>query len=349
MGDKLVKNGRVNQDQTRPDLEEISCGRVHSQQVGTFTGNRSTLPQAAGQHFHRQQVNTSTGSSSTLPQAAGQHFHRQQVNTSTGSRSTLPQAAGQHVTGSRSTLHRQQVNTCLTRLKEIDQLLTAALQPCNPAPGGTSITQCVILNPQQAPRSHRAAIAAVMHSTATACLIKKVRHSVGSGILIRPRPKGDPGYSGSYSEDGMSATQRGQSVSGSPSPYPTTRDTDRGIPLVTTAPPLNVPNHHPLYKGFLLQESLQGQGHFFKDSGGVDTHPTMPPSGPHFARDPSSPHTVPHKDTLAFSDVASTTYNCGNSYVTVGNTGQLCSRGACLCDSERGVDQWQGEEDRGGS
>ncbi|CDQ87181.1 unnamed protein product [Oncorhynchus mykiss] len=112
---------------------------------------------------------------------------------------------------------------------------------------------------------------------------------------------------GSYSEDGTSVTQRGQSEGGGPSPYPNTRDTDRGIPLVTTAPPLNVPNHHTLYKGFLLQESLQGQRHFFEDSGGVDTHPTMPPSGPHFARDPSSTHTVPHKEELAFSNVASTT------------------------------------------
>lgn len=112
---------------------------------------------------------------------------------------------------------------------------------------------------------------------------------------------------GSYSEDGMSVTQRGQSENGGPSPYPTTRDTDREVSLVTTAPTLNAHNHHPLCKGFLLQESLQGQGHFFEDSGGVETHPAMPSSGPHFARDTSSTHTVPHKDALVFSDVATTT------------------------------------------
>ncbi|CAB1348058.1 unnamed protein product, partial [Coregonus sp. 'balchen'] len=137
---------------------------------------------------------------------------------------------------------------------------------------------------------------------------------------------------GSYSEEGTYITQRGQSESGGPSPYPTTQDTDREVPLVTTAPPLNVHNHHPLYKGFLLQESLQGQGHFFEDSGGVETHPAMPPSAPDFARDPAI-HTVPHKDALAFSDVASTTTTVATA------TSPLATQGSAVPEGRVSVTQ----------
>lgn len=65
-----------------------------------------------------------------------------------------------------STLETQGLNCAAPR--EIDQLLTVALQLCNPAPGGTSIKQRVVLNPQPAPQSHRATMAAAMQSTATA-------------------------------------------------------------------------------------------------------------------------------------------------------------------------------------
>ncbi|KAK6296592.1 hypothetical protein J4Q44_G00327340 [Coregonus suidteri] len=142
----------------------------------------------------------------------------------------------------------------------------------------------------------------------------------------------DIGAKGSYSEEGTYITQRGQSESGGPSPYPTTQDTDREVPLVTTAPPLNVHNHHPLYKGFLLQESLQGQGHFFEDSGGVETHPAMPPSAPDFARDPAI-HTVPHKDALAFSDVASTTTTVATA------TSPLATQGSAVPERRVSVTQ----------
>uniref|UniRef100_A0A8C7D7Z2 Seizure related 6 homolog n=1 Tax=Oncorhynchus kisutch TaxID=8019 RepID=A0A8C7D7Z2_ONCKI len=93
-------------------------------------------------------------------------------------------------------------------------------------------------------------------------------------------------------------------------------------------PTLNVPNHHPLYKGFLLQESLQGQGHFFEDSGGVETHRAMPPSGPHFARDPSSTHMVPHKDALIFSDVASTTTTVATATSPLATKGSIAPEGS---------------------
>ncbi|XP_038817053.1 seizure protein 6 homolog isoform X1 [Salvelinus namaycush] len=141
----------------------------------------------------------------------------------------------------------------------------------------------------------------------------------------------DIGAKGSYSEDGTSVTQRGHSESGGPSLYPTTRDTDREVrevrSLVTTAPTLNAHNHHPLYKGFLLQESLQGQRHFFEDSGGVETHPAMPPSGPHYARDPSSTHTVPHKDALVFSGVASTTTAVATAMSPLATKGSVAPEG----------------------
>ncbi|KAL0973324.1 hypothetical protein UPYG_G00201950 [Umbra pygmaea] len=106
---------------------------------------------------------------------------------------------------------------------------------------------------------------------------------------------------GSYFEDGTSFTQK-PSESGHSSPYPTTQASDRDVRLLTTPPPLNVHNHPPLYRGVLLPESVQGQGHYFEDSGGVDTHPTMPPSGLHFTRESST-----HKRVAAFSNVASTT------------------------------------------
>ncbi|KAJ7990680.1 hypothetical protein DPEC_G00302910 [Dallia pectoralis] len=81
--------------------------------------------------------------------------------------------------------------------------------------------------------------------------------------------------------------------SGPSSPHPTMQHSDRDLPLVTTASPPNIPNHQPPFQGVLLHESLQGQGHFFEDSGGVEAHPTMPPPGHHFTRNPfSSPGTA---------------------------------------------------------
>lgn len=104
-------------------------------------------------------------------------------------------------------------------------------------------------------------------------------------------------------------TQRGShgEAEGGHSAYPTTQDTDRDGPLVTTAPPINVLNHHRPYKGFLILKSqqaddLRGHPQFFEDSGGA----TMPGSGYHLIQE-SSTQLVPHEDVPAFSDVASPT------------------------------------------
>ncbi|KAL2096169.1 hypothetical protein ACEWY4_008317 [Coilia grayii] len=104
-------------------------------------------------------------------------------------------------------------------------------------------------------------------------------------------------------------TQRGGhgKAEGGHSPYPTTQDTERDGPLVTTAPPFNVLNHHPPYKGFLVPEShhtddFRGHQQFFEDSGGA----TMPGSGHHLVQEPST-QLMPHEDVPAFSDIASPT------------------------------------------
>ncbi|XP_048120368.1 seizure protein 6 homolog isoform X3 [Alosa alosa] len=114
---------------------------------------------------------------------------------------------------------------------------------------------------------------------------------------------------GSYLEGRVAVTQRGGQgeAEGGHSTYPTTQDTDRDGPLVTTAPPFNVLNHHPPYKGFLAPESyhtddLRGHPQFFEDSGGA----TVPGSGHHLVQEPST-QLVPHEDAPAFSDVASPT------------------------------------------
>ncbi|XP_036392253.1 seizure protein 6 homolog [Megalops cyprinoides] len=98
---------------------------------------------------------------------------------------------------------------------------------------------------------------------------------------------------------------------GGRSPYPTTYDMEREIPLVTTVPPLNVHNHHSLFKGFPFHEappisSLQGQEQIFEDGRGVDRHSTAPAENRHPAGHPLT-RLVPHKDVPAFSDLAVTT------------------------------------------
>ncbi|XP_059186789.1 seizure protein 6 homolog isoform X2 [Centropristis striata] len=73
----------------------------------------------------------------------------------------------------------------------------------------------------------------------------------------------DTGAKASASEDGLSITPGGNSESGA-SLYPTTQDTGRRLPIVTTAPPVNVPNHHPLYRN--PPQRPYGQANYFKDS-----------------------------------------------------------------------------------
>ncbi|XP_062329437.1 seizure protein 6 homolog [Osmerus eperlanus] len=123
-------------------------------------------------------------------------------------------------------------------------------------------------------------------------------------VLILLAVVTDIGAKGSLTEDGIPFTQSGQSQRGA-GPYPTTQDTERNHQLLTTAPPLNVPNHHPLFDGFLVHQPQKAQTiserqHDFEDSGGAGHDPTMAALNSPFTNDPST------HDTLAFSNVATT-------------------------------------------
>ncbi|XP_048857518.1 LOW QUALITY PROTEIN: seizure protein 6 homolog [Brienomyrus brachyistius] len=88
---------------------------------------------------------------------------------------------------------------------------------------------------------------------------------------------------------------------------PTTHDTDREVHVVTTAPPLNIPNHHPLLKEYLLPEALltkdfRGQKHFFEDDGGSEQDSTKPSSSSRFIKEPSTHRAPP--EARDFSDIA---------------------------------------------
>uniref|UniRef100_A0A3B5A2A6 Seizure related 6 homolog n=1 Tax=Stegastes partitus TaxID=144197 RepID=A0A3B5A2A6_9TELE len=87
----------------------------------------------------------------------------------------------------------------------------------------------------------------------------------------------------SASEDSPSITPRGTPESGA-NLYPTTQDTGRRLPMITTAPPINVPNHHPLYRNPPQHQAPlgpHGQSHYFEDSGGPNSQSTFSkmPSG----------------------------------------------------------------------
>ncbi len=63
--------------------------------------------------------------------------------------------------------------------------------------------------------------------------------------------------------------------------YPTTQDTGGRLPVVTTAPPVNVPNHQPLYRNLLQHTALLGphsQPNYLEDSGGSSSHPSSQPT-----------------------------------------------------------------------
>lgn len=78
----------------------------------------------------------------------------------------------------------------------------------------------------------------------------------------------------SVSEDVQSITMGGSSKDKA-SLYSTTQDTERRAPAVTTAPPLPIINHHPLYRNppyYTPSLGLNGQPSY-EDSGG-STHPT---------------------------------------------------------------------------
>ncbi|XP_008306881.1 seizure protein 6 isoform X1 [Cynoglossus semilaevis] len=84
----------------------------------------------------------------------------------------------------------------------------------------------------------------------------------------------ETGGKASVSEDVQSITMGGSSKDKA-SLYSTTQDTERRAPAVTTAPPLPIINHHPLYRNppyYTPSLGLNGQPSY-EDSGG-STHPT---------------------------------------------------------------------------
>ncbi|XP_041863473.1 seizure protein 6-like isoform X2 [Melanotaenia boesemani] len=100
-----------------------------------------------------------------------------------------------------------------------------------------------------------------------------------------------------------------------------TQDTESEVHSVTTASPMNIPNHQPVFKGLLLHERLltrdfQGDQHFFRKDGSVAAYPTIP--GSPFAPNAGDAVTqiVAHKDAPAFSDVASTSTAAATSPLT---------------------------------
>lgn len=95
----------------------------------------------------------------------------------------------------------------------------------------------------------------------------------------------------SASEDGLSITPGGPPESRA-SLCPTTQDTGRRLPVVSTAPPVNVPNHHPLYRNPPQHQAPlgpHGQPNYFEDSGGSSSHPSSQPtfSTPHPSSQPT--------------------------------------------------------------
>ncbi|XP_072231457.1 seizure protein 6 homolog isoform X2 [Leuresthes tenuis] len=90
-----------------------------------------------------------------------------------------------------------------------------------------------------------------------------------------------------------------------------TQDTESEVHSVTTVSPVNMPNHHPVFKGLLLPEHLltrdfQGDQHFFRMDGSVAAYPTMPGSVSAPNAGDAVTQIVPHEDAPAFSDVAPT-------------------------------------------
>lgn len=100
-----------------------------------------------------------------------------------------------------------------------------------------------------------------------------------------------------------------------------TQDTESEVHSVTTASPMNIPNHQPVFKGLLLHEHLltrdfQGDQHFFRKDGSIAAYPTMPGSVSSPNAGDAVTEIVPHKDAPAFSEVASTSTAAATSPLT---------------------------------
>ncbi|KAF3692524.1 Seizure protein 6 [Channa argus] len=84
----------------------------------------------------------------------------------------------------------------------------------------------------------------------------------------------------SASEDGLSIAL-GSPPESMASLFPTTQDKGKRLPMVTTAPPLNVLHHHPLYRYAPQHQALlspHSKPNYFKDSGVSNSHPTIQPT-----------------------------------------------------------------------
>nr|XP_029132512.1 seizure protein 6 homolog isoform X1 [Labrus bergylta] len=97
-----------------------------------------------------------------------------------------------------------------------------------------------------------------------------------------------------------------------------TMDTESEIHIVSTASPMNVPNHQPVLKGLLLHEHLltrdfQSDQQYFRKDGSVAAYSTMP--GSVSAGDPVT-QLVPHEEAPAFSDIATTATVAATSPLT---------------------------------
>ncbi|XP_061155507.1 seizure protein 6 homolog [Syngnathus typhle] len=99
--------------------------------------------------------------------------------------------------------------------------------------------------------------------------------------------------------------------------YPSTEDTESEVHWVTTALPINSPDHRPVLKGLMLHEHLllrdfEGDQHFFSSDASMSAYQTRAGS------DVAYPVTqvVPHEDAPAFSDVASTATAAATSPLT---------------------------------
>ncbi|KAM8768016.1 seizure protein 6 homolog isoform 2-T2 [Acanthopagrus schlegelii] len=101
-------------------------------------------------------------------------------------------------------------------------------------------------------------------------------------VLVLVAVVTDTGAEASDSEDDLSFTPGGP-LESRVSLYHTIQDTGRRFPMVTTAPPVHVPNHQHLYRNVLQHPATlrpPTQPKYFEDSGGSSSHPSAQPTFP---------------------------------------------------------------------
>ncbi|XP_029957684.1 seizure protein 6 homolog isoform X2 [Salarias fasciatus] len=100
-----------------------------------------------------------------------------------------------------------------------------------------------------------------------------------------------------------------------------TQDTESEVHSVTTASPVNIPNHQPVLRGLLLHDHLltrnfQGDQHYFRKDGSVAAYPTAPGYASAPNAGDSVTQLVSHEDAPAFSDIATTATAAATSPLT---------------------------------